>query len=87
MKFVPAETAIKNLSKNGESLNQALEVQPKSFCYIINLILEDLAEEAMTKVMALIKSDPHSRDVIDKLIQEKESRADDFIWQSQKKAY
>ena len=50
----------------------------KSFKYR-NLILEDLSEEAMTKVIALIKSETHSRDVIDKLIQEKESRADGFI--------
>ena len=70
MKFVRAETAIKNLSKNGEALKQALEIQSKSFCYLINLILEDLSEEAMTKVIALIKSETQSRDVIDKLIQE-----------------
>ena len=71
MKFASAETAIKNLFKNGEALKQALEVQSKSFCYLINLILEDLYPEAMTKVMALIKSEAHFRDAIDKLIQEK----------------
>ena len=37
--------------------------------------------------MVLIKSETHSRDVIDKLIQEKVSRTDDFVWQSQMKAY
>jgi dynein heavy chain len=37
--------------------------------------------------MVLIKSETHSRDVIDKLIQEKVNRTDDFIWQSQMKAY
>ena len=42
MKFASDETAIKNLFKNGEVLKQALEVQSKSFCYLINLILEDL---------------------------------------------
>ena len=41
----------------------------------------------MAKVMVLIKSETHSRDVIDKLIREKVSRTDDFIWQSQMKAY
>ena len=41
----------------------------------------------MAKVMALIKSEAHFRDAIDKLIREKESRADEFIWQSQMKAY
>ena len=86
MKF-GTETAIKNLSKNGEALKQALEVQSKSFSYLINLILEDLSEETMAKVMGFIKSEAHSRDVIDKLIREKESRADDFIWQSQMKAH
>ena len=67
MRFVTAvETAIKNLSKNGEALKQALEVQSKSLSYLINLILEDLTEETMAKVMVLIKSETHSRDVIDK---------------------
>ena len=59
MKFVTAETVIKNLSKNGEKLKQALEFQSKSFWYLINLILEDLSEEAIAKVMALIKSETH----------------------------
>ena len=59
MKFVTAETVIKNLSKNGEKLKQALEFQSKSFWYLINLILEDLSEEAIAKVMAFIKSETH----------------------------
>ena len=88
MKFVTAvETAINNLSKNSDALKQALEVQSKSLSYLIELILEDLTEETMAKVMVLIKSETHSRDVIDKLIQEKVSRTDDFVWQSQMKAY
>ena len=88
MKFVTAvEKAINNLSKNSDALKQALEAQTKSLSYLIELILEDLTEETMAKVMVLIKSETHSRDVIDKLIQEKVSRTDDFIWQSQMKAY
>ena len=88
MKFVTAvETAINNLSKNSDALKQALDVQSKSLSYLIELILEDLTEETMAKVMVLIKSETHSRDVIDKLIQEKVSRTDDFVWQSQMKAY
>ncbi len=88
MKFVTAvETAINNLSKNSDALKQALDVQTKSLSYLIELILEDLTEETMAKVMVLIKSETHSRDVIDKLIQEKVSRTDDFVWQSQMKAY
>ena len=88
MRFVTAvETAIKNLSKDSDSLKKALDVQSKSLSYLIELILEDLTEETMAKVMVLIKSETHSRDVIDKLIQEKVSRTDDFVWQSQMKAY
>ena len=88
MKFVTAvEKAINNLSKNSDALKQALDVQTKSLSYLIELILEDLTEETMAKVMVLIKSETHSRDVIDKLIQEKVSRTDDFVWQSQMKAY
>ena len=88
MKFVTAvEKAINNLSKNSDALKQALEAQTKSLSYLIELILEDLTEETMAKVMVLIKSETHSRDVIDKLIQENVSRTDDFIWQSQMKAY
>ena len=66
MKF-GTETAIKNLSKNGESLKQALEVQSKSLYYLINLISEDLAEEKMGKAMVLIKNETPSRDVIRKI--------------------
>ena len=88
MKFVTAvEKAINNISKNSDALKQALEAQTKSLSYLIELILEDLTEETMAKVMVLIKSETHSRDVIDKLIQENVSRTDDFIWQSQMKAY
>ena len=36
----------------------------------------------MPKIMVIIKSETHSRDVIDKLIQEKVNRTEDFIWQS-----
>ena len=65
MKFVIAVgTTIKNLAKQDESLKQVLEAQSKSksLSLLINLILEDLTEETMTKFMALIKRQTHSRD-------------------------
>ena len=61
---------------------KAYEIQSKSLSYLINLILEDLTGETMPKIMVIIKSETHSRDVIDKLIQEKVNRTEDFIWQS-----
>jgi dynein heavy chain len=49
--------------------------------------MEQLNDETMAKVMVLIKSETHSRDVIEKLMSEDVTRIDDFVWQSQLKAY
>ena len=88
MKFIQnTETAITALANNPNAMKNNLDEQKKSLTSLIKAVMQNLNEETMAKVMVLIKSETHSRDVIEKLIQEKVSRIDDFVWQSQLKAY
>ncbi len=84
---VLAETAFINLNSNPEAMKQALKKQLESLTSLIKLVMNNLNEETMAKVMVLIKSETHSRDVLEKLINEKVSKVDEFQWQSQLKAY
>lgn len=54
---------------------------------LIKLVQGDLPRPIRVKVMNLITMDTHSRDIVDKLINENVTRADEFQWQSQLKAY
>ncbi|OMJ82808.1 hypothetical protein SteCoe_16405 [Stentor coeruleus] len=54
---------------------------------LIKLVQGDLPRPTRVKVMNLITMDTHSRDIVDKLNNEKVTRADEFQWQSQLKAY
>ena len=51
------------------------------------MVQGDLDRPMRQKIMCLITIDAHSRDIIDKLIQEKCTSSDDFQWQAQLKAY
>ena len=72
---------------SGNSLKKVLDDQLKSLGSLIDAVMENLNEETMAKVMVLIKSETHSRDVIEKLMDMNVNRIDDFVWQSQLKAY
>ncbi|MCQ2816062.1 MAG: AAA family ATPase, partial [archaeon] len=83
MKFVgKCEDGITN-----KKIQQVYDEQLKSLNALIKSILDKMTEETMAKVMVLIKAETHSRDVIERLINEKVERVDDFVWQSQMKAY
>ena len=80
MKFVTnVETAIKAVNNNPTAMQTCLENQKKTLTSLIKAVMENLNEETMAKVMVLIKSETHSRDVIEKLINEKVNRIDDLI--------
>lgn len=88
MKFVGmCEKGISSVSNDANAVKNVLDMQLKSLNALIKSILDEMTEETMAKVMVLIKSETHCRDVIEKLITEKVNRVDDFIWQSQMKAY
>lgn len=82
-----SERGINGLANNQNSLKDVLQEQLKSLTNLIKTVMDQLDEETMAKVMVLIKAETHSRDVIEKLINEKVNKIDDFIWQSQLKAY
>lgn len=81
------EGALANLSKDPAALKTVLNKQLESLTKLIKTVMKNLTEETMAKVMVLVKSETHSRDVIEKLMAENVSSIDDFQWQSQLKAY
>ena len=88
MKFVGnVEKGITSLASNRNAMKSVLDDQLKSLTSLIKAVMEQLNDETMAKVMVLIKSETHSRDVIEKLMSEDVTRIDDFVWQSQLKAY
>ena len=88
MKFViSVEAGINGLKNDANAMKGVLDRQLKALGALIDAVMENLDVETMDKVMVLIKSETHERDVIEKLLEEKVNRVDDFIWQSQMKAY
>lgn len=81
------EEALNVVEKDPKSLQRHMDNQVKSLTQLIKTVMNQMSDEAMAKVMVLIKSETHSRDVIDKLINEKVISIDEFQWQSQLKAY
>jgi len=46
-------------------------------------VLEKLSKELRTKIITLITMDVHSRDVVQKIIDEKAESPDSFLWAQQ----
>lgn len=67
-------------------MQQALVDQIKSLTDLIKMVQGDLDKSARQKIMCMITTDAHSRDIIDKLINEEVKLQDEFQWQSQLKA-
>lgn len=76
------ETAFRGLKANPKSMEQALKDQIQSLTDLIKMVQGDLDKAARQKIMCMITTDAHSRDIIDKLIQEKVTLPDEFQWQS-----
>jgi dynein heavy chain len=51
------------------------------------MVQGDLDKPLRQKIMVLITMDTHSRDVVDRLINENVRKAEEFQWQSQLKFY
>ena len=84
---VEVEKGINGLSSNPESMKKVMEKQLQSLGFLIRMVIQDLIPETMAKLMVLIKSETHARDVIDDLIREKVTKVEEFKWQTQLKAY
>ncbi len=81
------EDSLNSIETNPNSMKLLMDKQLKSLNLLIKTVMEPMTEETMAKVMVLIKSETHSRDVIQKLMDEKVVSIDEFQWQSQLKAY
>ena len=81
------ELAFKELKANPNSMKKAFEDQVKSLTDLIKMVQGDLDRPLRQKIMCLITTDAHSRDIIDKLVVEKVTQYDEFQWQSQLKSY
>ena len=81
------EAGFNGLKTNPKAMEKALEEQIDGLSALIKMVQGDLDRPLRQKIMCLITIDAHSRDIIDKLIVEKSTSADDFQWQAQLKVY
>ncbi len=72
------EKAFAGLKSNPKAMNQALQDQINGLSELIKLVQGDLDKPMRQKVMCLITIDAHSRDIIEKLDNEKSQSSDDF---------
>ena len=72
------ETAFQALKGNPNSMKKAFDDQVQSLTDLIKMVQGDLDKPLRQKIMTMITMDAHSRDIIDKLIQEKVIHSDEF---------
>lgn len=68
-------------------MQKAFDDQVLALTGLIKMVQGDLDKAVRQKIMCMITMDAHSRDIIDKLVQEKVMQYDEFQWQSQLKCY
>ena len=66
-----------------DAVKRYLQLCNSRLASLIQLVLGDLTGEDRTKIISLITMDVHSRDVIDRLIQQKTEGPSAFAWQQQ----
>jgi len=74
------EAAFNQLKSDPKAMEKALANQIESLSELIKMVQGDLDRPLRQKIMCLITIDAHSRDIIDKLFQEKCMSSDDFQW-------
>lgn len=74
-------------SMAANTLKPALEKQKGMLLNLIEVVRGNITKTVRTKVMCMITLDTHSRDIIERIIDERVSKPDEFQWQSQLKAY
>jgi len=74
------EGAFSTLKSNPKSMESALQDQIQGLSDLIKMVQGDLDKPLRQKIMCLITIDAHSRDIIEKLVVEKCTSADDFQW-------
>ena len=66
-----------------DAVKRYLQLCNSRLSSLIQLVLGDLTSEDRTKIISLITMDVHSRDVVDRLVQEKTEGPASFTWQQQ----
>ena len=70
-----------------EAMSLFLKSVINNLTSLIKLVQGDLDGATRRKVMCMITMETHNRDIIDRLVNEKVRKADEFQWQSQLKFY
>ncbi len=82
------EAALEDLeSGNDEAVKQYLDKCSERLNALIKLVEGDLLKADRTKIISLITMDVHSRDVVQKLIDQKAEGPGSFLWQQQLRNY
>ncbi len=79
------EKAFADYPKDKKAVEKALEYQKDALKALILMVQGDLEKAMRQKLMCLITMDAHSRDIIDLLVRQGVTRADEFQWQTQLK--
>lgn len=76
--------AFEALEENNENdMKEYHEKQKKQLNGLIMMVQKDLTKEVRQKVMNLVTIEVHSRDIVQRLIDENITSAQSFVWQSQ----
>ena len=81
------EEGFVGMKQDKKCMEKVLDKQLVQLNELIRMVMLEMTEETMAKVMVMIKSETHSRDVIEKLIAEEVNEPDMFQWQSVLKSY
>lgn len=81
------ENAFRALKGNKNAMKDCHTNQVKLLSDLIKMVQGDLTPPMRQKIGCMITMDAHSRDIIEKLHEEKVMNAEEFQWQSQLKCY
>ena len=82
---INCEKAFLGLVSNKNALKECYDNQVQALKGLVMMVQGDLEKRVRQKIMCLITMDAHSRDIIQKLVDEGVQRADEFQWQTQLK--
>jgi len=77
---INCEKAFLELGSNKNALKTCYENQVKALKGLVMMVQGDLEKRVRQKIMCLITMDAHSRDIINKLVDEGVKKADEFQW-------
>jgi dynein heavy chain len=79
---INCEKAFEELGSNKNALKTCYTNQVGALKELVMMVQGDLEKRVRQKIMCLITMDAHSRDIIQKLVDEDVKKADEFQWQT-----